>query len=124
MSNLVTHPYSEHFLPAKYEDSIEYDAALDTADYPFSGIRFPGIPLDPEMNSALLKVDMAFGSGTVVGPATGRQLEGFRSTSPLSSDNSPLSMTLSLSSGNSSDAGVVETQDVTGISIGDRETLT
>jgi hypothetical protein len=116
------HAYSEPFLPAKYEGTLEYDAALEPGEYAFGSMRFPDIPL--EFDPALLKVDMSFSNGNAVAPGMARQLEGFRSASPLSSDNSPMSMTLSLSSGTSSDGGHVETHDQTGIFSGDPETRT
>ena len=99
--------YSEHFLPARYND---YEG-LAPGEYSYGGMRLFDLPL--ELDQTLLKTNIGFTNGHVTAPANvGRLHDSFRSGSPPSSDNSPLSMSLSISSGTSSEGGRVENQDL------------
>jgi hypothetical protein len=104
----VSPTYSEHLLPARYND---YDDGLASGLNSYVGMRLFDYPL--ELDHALLKADMGFANGLRGAPATtGRHHDGFRTGSPLSCNNSPLSTTLSVSSGTSSEGAHVENQDL------------
>jgi hypothetical protein len=112
LQNQSTSPtYSEHFLPARYND---YETGLAPGgEYSCGGMRLFDLPL--ELDQALLKSDTGpfVNSGHVSAPEViGTHHEGLRSGTPLSCENSPLSMTLSISSGTSSEGGHVENQDL------------
>lgn len=103
--------YSEHFLPARYND---YEEGLAPGgEYSCGGMRLFDLPL--ELDQTLLKSDIGpFANGGHLSAPTviGRQHDVLRSGTPLSCENSPLSMTQSISSGTSSEGGYVENQDL------------
>lgn len=101
----VNPPYMEHFLPGRYNDYEE--GGLGSGEYSYSGMRLCDFPL--ELDQTLLKSDMGFGTGHGI---VGRHHDSFRPSSPQSCDNSPLSMTLSISSGTSSEGGHVGNKDL------------
>lgn len=82
----------------------------------YNGSSFPG-EFDSSIfnfTGGLFKQDIGFAHGPVSASATvGRHhQDGFRSGSPASCDNSPQSMTRSVSSGTSSEGGQVDSQDL------------
>jgi len=119
----ATQTYSDAFPPSKYNDTLKYDPALEPGEYAYGGMKFLDMP--PELDPNLLKVDPLYadinGHGAAPGMSKHHGFDGFRHASPLSSDNSPLSMTLSLSSGPSSDGGHLENHDLASTSMGDSE---